>query len=83
MYYEGRGVEKDDKKTATLFHRAAIQGDADSQFHLAVMYEAGEGVAQDLARATVYFRMAADQGKVKAQLRLFKIFTGVTPVMIN
>ena len=46
-YYEGRGVEIDDAKAFEWFRKAALQGDADSQFNVGRMFEYGVGVTQN------------------------------------
>ena len=48
----------------------AEQGDATSQFILALMYANGDGVTQDYATAEKWFRKAAEQGLAEAQVNL-------------
>jgi len=45
----------------------AVQGDAEAQFNLCIMYAAGRGVLQDYAEAVRWCRMAAEQDNAKAQ----------------
>ena len=40
----------------------AAQGDAVSEFNLAVLYHTGQGVPQDDKQAAAWLRKAADQG---------------------
>ena len=79
MYYTGEVVTKDASgkimnndpaAAAGWFYRSAIQGYADAQFNLGLMYANGEGVAKDEAKAAEWFRKAAEQGNVDAQNNL-------------
>jgi hypothetical protein len=58
MYLEGECTEKDGKKAAAWFRKAAEQGLAGSQTTLAMMYEEGRGVEKDLEEAKRWYRMA-------------------------
>ena len=66
-HIESTRVQKDHQKDATLFLKAAEQGRASAQSHLAAMYMQGKGVSQDYAKAAQWFRKAADQGYADAQ----------------
>ncbi len=79
MYYTGEIVTKgasgkimdnDPAAAAGWFYRAAIQGYAEAQFNLGLMYANGEGVAKDEAKAVEWFRKSAEQGNVDAQNNL-------------
>ena len=48
----------------------AQQGDAKSQYHLAVLYNDGKGVPKDYGQAASWYLKAAQQGHQKAQLYL-------------
>tara|TARA_B100000809_G_scaffold193194_1_gene192130 strand:- start:552 stop:1265 length:714 start_codon:yes stop_codon:yes gene_type:complete len=50
--------------------KAAMQGYADAQYYLGVMYDLGDGVAEDDAEAVKWYRMAAEQGYADAQYNL-------------
>ena len=50
--------------------RAALQGDAQAQFSLGVMYHEGRVVAQSDARAVRWYRKAAEKGVARAQYDL-------------
>ncbi len=52
------------------FRKAAEQGDAEAQYHLAVMYGAGVGVETDYDEALKWYSQAAEQGYAKAQYNL-------------
>ena len=51
-------------------HKAAEQGDANSQFQLAQMYEKGKKVRRNENTARQWYRLAAEQGHVSAQFNL-------------
>ncbi len=48
----------------------AENGDAKSQYHLAVLYHDGKGIPKDYVQAAYWYRKAAEQGHDKAQLYL-------------
>ncbi len=48
----------------------AVQGVADAQYNLGVMYGDGRGVPQDYAKAVGWWRKAAEQGHATAQYNL-------------
>jgi uncharacterized protein len=52
------------------FTPLAEQGDANAQYHLALMYIDGEGVLQDYETAVKWYRLAAEQGLAEAQSNL-------------
>jgi len=54
------------KKALELYHIAATQGDADSQWIIGLRYQNGSGVAIDLKKAKDFFRVAASQGHKKS-----------------
>jgi TPR repeat protein len=49
---------------------SASEGDADSQYRLAVLYTEGDGIDKDLPKAASLFRKAAEQGHDNAQLKM-------------
>ena len=69
-----RGVEtfkrKDFAQAATLFRKAADQGDARAQAMLGSMYRSGWGVKRDYAQALLWNQKAADAGISDAQFNL-------------
>ena len=74
-YYQGRnGCLQDYAEAAKWFRMAAEQGDADSQFALAIMYAEGNGVPQDDTEAAKWYRKAAEQGDAEAQYNLALIY---------
>ena len=52
------------------YHRAAEQGDAATQFRLAMMYYSGDLVPQNYVEAANWLRKAAEQGLASAQKNL-------------
>ncbi len=48
----------------------AMQGYANAQYNLGLMYDNGQGVVQDYAEAVRWFRKAAEQGDAKAQFNV-------------
>lgn len=70
MYYAGEGVEKDNKKAAMWFRRAAENGNTQAQAYLGVMYRDGVGVAKDLKKAGDWFNKAMLGGDKNAAKNL-------------
>lgn len=62
FYYDGLGVEKDEKKAFYWTKRSAEHGDRDGQFNLAWFYEEGIGTRRDEALANQWYKKAAEQG---------------------
>jgi TPR repeat protein len=52
------------------FLAAAKEGDADSQFNVALMYERGIGIGKDEKEAVAWYGKAASQGSAAAQFNL-------------
>ncbi|MCI0505439.1 MAG: sel1 repeat family protein [Gammaproteobacteria bacterium] len=64
-------VENQDYMTAyQIFKTLAVEGDAEAQHNLAILYRQGKGVMQNPKLAAVWFRKAADQGLASAQYYL-------------
>ena len=61
---------KDYKKTAELFQKAADKGNKWAQKDLALLYDNGQGVKQDYKKAAEYYQKASDQGVAQAQYNL-------------
>ena len=62
------------KKTYEQVKYLAEQGDAQSQYELALCYDLGMGVDKDLSIAFEWYQKSADQDYAKAQYNL-GIFT--------
>jgi hypothetical protein len=66
------------KKGVAAFHlhqSKANQGDANSQFNLALLYENGAGTPQNTKQAVYWYTKAAEQGHVEAQYKLGRLYT--------
>jgi TPR repeat protein len=66
----GAGREKERCAGLAWFRKAALQGDAQAQLNLGLVYKRGQGVAQSDAQAVAWFRQAAAQGLAVAQRQL-------------
>ena len=53
-----------------FFQSKANQGDANSQFNLALLYENGAGIPRNTKQAAYWYTKAAEQGHVQAQYEL-------------
>jgi TPR repeat protein len=58
------------KQGCELFRRAALEGDAASQYRLGYCYESGKGEEQSFSTANDWYEKAAKQGHVDAQYKL-------------
>lgn len=65
-YENGEGVERDPARAASAYCKAAMLGDAESQFNLGWMYANGRGVERSDAIAAFFFHAAAEQGLPQA-----------------
>lgn len=70
LYKEGKGLPKNDNKSANSFRKAAEQGSAEAQFNLGLMYYMGRDLPQDYAESVKWYRLAAKQGNAYAQANL-------------
>lgn len=59
MYFEGKGVAVDHKKTFEWCEKSALQGYEIALFRLGGMYYQGNGVARDHKKAYAYLTIAA------------------------
>jgi TPR repeat protein len=66
----GRGGTPENVHAFRMFLRAAIGGNAEAQFSLAVCYRDGNGIPLNYKEAARWFRMAAEQGHAEAQYSL-------------
>lgn len=77
-YYDGRflgySLSKDLKAAFSWTGLAASQGDAASQYNLAMDYFLGEGTERNTGKALEWFLMAASQGYVDAYFNLGSLF---------
>ena len=70
-----RQLNEDCKQAAEWYRKAAEQGNAGGQLHLAALYRDGRGVARDMAQAAAWYRKAAEQGNVLAQATLGLLYS--------
>ena len=63
QYYGSVGKHYNLKKSLTLYHKAALQGDVYSQEYLAKLYYEGKIVEQNLIKASLYQTMLAIKGQ--------------------
>jgi len=70
LFYKGIGVDKDFKKAAQWFRRAANKGHAGAQYNLGIMSYLGQGMDQDYAQAAHWFHKAGEQDHAAAQYNL-------------
>ncbi|MCY1380576.1 hypothetical protein D9M69_684120 [compost metagenome] len=61
MFEAGRGVVRDLAEAARRFESAAVAGEAEAQYALAVMYRTGKGREHDVAQSRAWLRKAAGQ----------------------
>lgn len=69
-YSTGTNIEKDKKKAAEWYGKAADQGYAYGQWNLAFLYVRGEGVSVDNDKARELFLKAAEQNFAPAEYDL-------------
>ena len=69
-FYKGDGVEKDFRKAAEWFDKAAAKGHAGAQYNLGIMAYLGQGGTQNFATAAKWFNRAAEAGHAAAQYNL-------------
>jgi len=67
LYFQGKGVEKNEKEALSWFMKAAAQGVPESETNIGEMYKHGLGVEKDRAKALSWFMKAASKGLAKAQ----------------
>ena len=67
---DGDGDPAADALAAQTMREAAIEGLAEAQYALAVLYQRGRGVSQDPVRALLWYHSAAEQGHAPAQYNL-------------
>jgi TPR repeat protein len=66
MYYDGKGVAKDDAEAMKWYCLAADQCSADAQYYVGLMYKDGAGVPRDYVRAHMWFNLSAVHGYQEA-----------------
>ena len=61
MYFFGKGVPKDLRKSVEFFRQAAGMGSASGQSWLGYFYQTGQGVEMDYGEAVRWTKLAAEQ----------------------
>lgn len=73
-YRKGLGVPRDYEFAATLYDKAAKQGNPIAQCNLATMYLKGLGRKVDMALAATLYKMAAEGGSALATFKLGQMY---------
>ncbi len=66
MYQYGEGVTQDYQEARKWYRLSAVQGHAEAQNSLGVMYAEGKGVVQDYVRAHMWLNLSAASGYSRA-----------------
>ena len=74
MYSMGWGVQKDDRKSLTLYERSARQGSARAMYNIANTYDYGYSGLKDPEAAMAWYLKAAAKDHAKALYRLYEIY---------
>ncbi len=69
-YFEGAGVEQDEKEAFNWYRKGAEAGDATAMYYLGWMYENGKAVPEDFDAAVKWYAKAAKLGSTQAKERL-------------
>ncbi|MFZ0616926.1 MAG: tetratricopeptide repeat protein [Chthoniobacterales bacterium] len=75
-------IAKNDESAADWYRKAALQGDAEGQYHLGLCYDRGLGVPKNTILALEWYRKSARQGNTAAQYELgtcYRLAKGVAP----
>ncbi len=75
-------ITKNDETAAEWYRKAALQGDAEGEYHLALCYDRGLGIPKNTALALEWYGKAARQGNASAQYELgtcYRLAKGVPP----
>lgn len=72
---QGDTPDKDDLNTAKTLRKAALLGNARSQYNLGIFYLDGRGVPQDYPQAISWITKSAEQDYEEAQLKLIQLYT--------
>ena len=75
LYWNGRGLKKNDTEAAKWYLKSAEQNYAKAQSSIGYLYLLGHGVRKSSADAAHWFRRGADLGNPVAQQRLADLLT--------
>lgn len=78
IYFEGRGIVKDEIQGVNWWRKAAEQNHAVSQLFLGLMYSKGRGVPKDKIEAHVWLNLAGANGLKEARELLGEIESEMT-----
>lgn len=80
MYMSGsKGTGKDLTKAIELYRSAAMAGDSESCYEMALIHQQGKGTAQDMSKAMEWYQKACDYGNTRALFTLGYMYeTGTT-----
>ncbi len=70
LYFQGKGVPKNQQKAFELYSEAAWKGSASAQCCLGMMYEKGQWIPQNYQKAFEWYDRAAKLGHAAAQCNL-------------
>src|SRR5262249_53925772 len=83
-YWNGSGIDKDEREVVQWYRRAADQGYAPAQYDLGIAHREGRGLAKDEGDFVQWNRKAAEQGFPPAQHNLgVQYFNGTRGVAHN
>ena len=78
-FYSGEVVPKNLATARQWFNAAAMRGQPEAMFNLAVMLSKGEGGDKDLGMAYVWFNLAKASGQENAGTAISQIAASLTP----
>lgn len=74
LYATGQLLEKDPKRAAELFKKAAVLGETKAKFHLAMALREGFGVRKNLEESFAWLRVAAKEKSPEAMFALAEAY---------
>lgn len=83
LYATGQLLEKDPKRAADLFRKAAVLGETSAKFHLAMALREGFGIRQNLEESFAWLRVAAKEKSPEAMFALAEAYDQGLGIEIN
>ena len=74
LYATGQLLERDPKRAADLFRKAAVLGETNAKFHLAMVLQEGFGVRQNLDESFAWLRVASKEKSPEAMFALAEAY---------
>ena len=68
MYDQANGVKQDHHKAYQWYHKAAVQGFANAQFNLGIMYAFGNGTKKDLSKAYAWLSISLSKNSTPEEI---------------